>query len=254
MHIVEVSNLEKTFGKHQAVKGISFNVKRGEIYGLLGANGAGKTTTIHMMLGLTKPSSGSIRMFGMDLEKHRIDILQRVNFASSYVSLPYNLKVWENLFVFSEIYGVKNSKRKIEELLELFELSHLRNSGSGKLSSGEQTRLNLCKAFLNDPEVLLLDEPTASLDPDLADKARKVMSRLQKEREITIIITSHNMLDVGELCDRIAFMHSGKIITEGSAAAIIERCGSSNLEEAFITMSRNEKSLKQEANLQEITI
>lgn len=254
MHLVEIQDLEKTFGKYQAVKGISFNVERGEIYGLLGANGAGKTTTIHMMLGLTKPSKGSIRLFGMDLENNRIDILQRVNFASSYVALPYNLKVWENLFVFAEIYGVKNCKKKIEELLELFELYHLRNSGSGKLSSGEQTRLNLCKAFLNDPQVLLLDEPTASLDPDLADKARKVMSRLQKEKEMTIIITSHNMIDVSELCDRIAFMHSGKILTEGSAEEIIESCGSNTLEEAFITMSRQEKLQMLESKLQGTSI
>ena len=238
--IVEVRNLRKEFAADNvAVKDISFTVNRGEIFGLLGPNGAGKTTTIHMMLGLTKPTSGHVKMFGKDLEKHRVEILQRANFASAYVYLPWNLKVWENLYVFAEIYGVKNRKEKIEYLLELFEIVNLRNHITGTLSAGEQTRLNLCKAFLNDPEILLLDEPTASLDPDLADKVRKILKKLQKERAITVINTSHNMLDVTELCERILFVHHGNVIAEGRAEELMERFGGSSLEEVFITIARS---------------
>ncbi len=237
--IVEVRNIRKEFADSVAVKDISFAVNRGEIFGLLGPNGAGKTTTIHMMLGLTRPSTGEIKIFGQELEKNRVEILQRCNFASAYVYLPWNLKVWENLFIFAEIYGVKNRKEKIEYLLELFEIVHLRKHITGTLSAGEQTRLNLCKAFLNDPEVLLLDEPTASLDPDLADKVRKILKRLQQERSITVINTSHNMLDVTELCDRILFMHRGSVIAEGRADQLMDRFGGKSLEEVFITIARS---------------
>jgi len=191
------------------------------------------------MLGLTTPTSGEIKIFGKDFEKHRIEILQRCNFASAYVYLPWNLKVWENLLVFAEIYGVKNRKEKINSLLEMFEISHLRKNITGTLSAGEQTRLNLCKAFLNDPEVLLLDEPTASLDPDLADKVRKILRQLQRERSITVINTSHNMLDVTELCDRILFVQHGEVKAEGKAEELMERFGGENLEEVFITIARS---------------
>ena len=237
--IIEVRNIRKEFRDTVAVKNISFTVNRGEIFGLLGPNGAGKTTTIHMMLGLTTPTSGEIKIFGKDFEKHRIEILQRCNFASAYVYLPWNLKVWENLLVFAEIYGVKNRKEKINSLLEMFEISHLRKNITGTLSAGEQTRLNLCKAFLNDPEVLLLDEPTASLDPDLADKVRKILRQLQRERSITVINTSHNMLDVTELCDRILFVQHGEVKAEGKAEELMERFGGENLEEVFITIARS---------------
>lgn len=240
-NIVEVRNLRKEFAGTTAVKDISFIVNRGEIFGLLGPNGAGKTTTIHMMLGLTRPSSGEITIFGKELEKHRVEILQRCNFASAYVYLPWNLKVWENLFIFAEIYGIKNRKEKIEYLLELFEIVHLRNHITGTLSAGEQTRLNLCKAFLNDPDVLLLDEPTASLDPDLADKVRKILRQLQSERSITVINTSHNMLDVTELCDRIMFVHHGSVIAEGRAEELMQRFGGASLEEVFITIARTSR-------------
>lgn len=237
--IVEVRNLRKEFGETVAVKDISFSVKRGEIFGLLGPNGAGKTTTIHMMLGLTRPSHGQIKIFGQDLEKNRVEILERCNFASAYVYLPWNLKVWENLYIFSEIYCVKNPKDRINYLLDLFEITKLKDHITGTLSAGEQTRLNLCKAFLNEPEVLLLDEPTASLDPDLADKVRKILRQLQKEKSITVINTSHNMLDVTELCDRIVFVHNGEMIAEGKAHELMERFGSASLEEVFITIARS---------------
>ncbi len=237
--VVDVRNLRKEFGGNPAVKDISFSVNRGEIFGLLGPNGAGKTTTIHMMLGLTRPSSGSVEIFGKSLEKHRVEILQKCNFASAYVYLPWNLKVWENLLVFAEIYGVRNKKEKIEYLLELFEIANLRQHITGTLSAGEQTRLNLCKAFLNDPELLLLDEPTASLDPDLADKVRKILKQLQKERAITVINTSHNMLDVTELCNRICFVQHGSVIAEGGADDLMQKFGGKSLEDVFITIARS---------------
>lgn len=241
-NIVRINNLRKEFGKFTAVHDLSFAVKKGEIVGLLGANGAGKTTTLHMLLGLTKPTSGTIRLFGRDIETDRVAILERVNFASSYVHLPYNLKVMENLIVFGHIYQVRNARDKILELLRLFEIEHLANKTSGMLSSGEQTRLNLCKALLNDPELLVLDEPTASLDPDLADKVRKVLKRVKEERGMTVVTTSHNMLDVAELCDRIIFMHAGGIVAEGSSDQVMDRFGSKSLEDVFITIARqNEK-------------
>ncbi|MBZ0189410.1 MAG: ABC transporter ATP-binding protein [Candidatus Obscuribacterales bacterium] len=241
-NVVTVKNLRKQFGKFQAVSDLSFNAGKGEIVGLLGANGAGKTTTLHMLLGLTKPTAGSISLFGMDIEKERVMILSRVNFASSYVHLPYNLKVIENLMVFSHIYQVRNAREKILELLSLFEIEHLERKTSGMLSSGEQTRLNLCKALLNDPELLVLDEPTASLDPDLADKVRKVLKKVQQDRGMTVITTSHNMLDVGELCDRIIFMHRGNIVAEGSSQEVMSSFGTNSLEDVFITIARqNEK-------------
>lgn len=238
-NVVEVRNLRKEFKDAVAVKDLSFEVRRGEILGLLGANGAGKTTTIHMLLGLITPNRGSIEMFGMDLQRHRVEVLKRMNFASAYQFLPYNLKVWENLFVFAEIYGVQHPMKRVNQLLELFELTHLRNSKTGMLSAGEQTRLNLCKALLNEPDLLLLDEPTASLDPDQADKVRKIILSLQRESGMTVINTSHNMIDVHELCDRILFMQRGSIIAEGSSDEILNTYGSRTLEEVFITIARS---------------
>jgi ABC-2 type transport system ATP-binding protein len=192
-----------------------------------------------MLLGLIKPTKGSISIFGKELAKHRVELLSRMNFASAYQSLPYNLRVHENLYVFAEIYGVPNGKEKIEELLALFELSRFANQLTGKLSSGEQTRLGLCKALLSDPQLLLLDEPTASLDPDQADKVRTALKRVQKESGMTIINTSHNMIDVEEMCDRILFIRHGKIVASGSAQEIMSEHGGETLEELFITIARN---------------
>lgn len=238
-NVMEVRALRKEFGSSVAVENVSFEVRKGEILGLLGANGAGKSTTLFMLLGLITPSSGSIRVFDKDLQTNRVEILQRMNFASSYQCLPYNLKVWENLHVFSEIYRVENGKRKAVELLDMFELTHLRNKMTGSLSSGEQTRLNLCKALLSDPDLLLLDEPTASLDPDLADKVRKILLELQRQNGMTIVNTSHNMADVHELCDRILFMRKGNVIAEGTTAEILDKFASTSLEEVFIAIARS---------------
>jgi ABC-2 type transport system ATP-binding protein len=237
--IVEVQHLRKEFDGTVAVADVSFTVRRGEIVGVLGPNGAGKTTTIQVLLGLTTPTAGTVRLFGQDLEKHRVEILQRCNFSSAYTGLPSNLKVWENLLVFSMIYGVNDRREKVDQLLALFEIAHLRNKITGHLSSGESTRVNLCKALLNDPELLMLDEPTASLDPDIADKVRKLLRRVQREKGITMIYTSHNMRDVEEVCDRLLFLHKGRIIAEGTPQQVIEKFQQKSLEEVFIRVARS---------------
>jgi ABC-2 type transport system ATP-binding protein len=236
--LIEVINMHKVFGGVAAVDHLSFTVEPGEIVGLLGANGAGKTTAIHILLGLTTPTSGSVRLFGLEIEKHRTAILQRCNFSSAYTNLPMNLRVWENLRIFSLIYNVANWKVKSHALLELFEISHLRNHISGHLSSGESTRLNICKALLNDPELLLLDEPTASLDPDMADKLRKSLRTIQKERGITMLYTSHNMRDVEEVCDRVLFLSQGRLISTGTPQQVMAQFRQNSLEEVFIAVAR----------------
>jgi ABC-2 type transport system ATP-binding protein len=236
--IVNVEHLRKEFDGTVAVAGVSFEVRRGEIVGLLGANGAGKTTTIQVLLGLTTATSGTVRVFGQDLGRHRIEILQRANFSSAYTGLPSNLKVWENLLIFAKIYGVNGHRQKIDELLEMFEIAHLRTKITGHLSSGESTRVNLCKALLNDPQLLLLDEPTASLDPDIADKVRKLLRRIQRERGITMIYTSHNMRDVEEVCDRVLFMNKGRIIAEGTPQQVKDKFNQKSLEDVFISVAR----------------
>lgn len=239
MHpVVEVQNLRKVFGDFTAVDDLSFNIQPGEIVGLLGANGAGKTTAIHILLGLTTPTSGTVRLFGLDLAKNRTAILQRCNFSSAYSNLPMNLRVWENLRVFSLLYNVPDWKKKSRELLDLFEISHLKDHISGHLSSGEATRLNLCKALLNDPQLLLLDEPTASLDPDMADKLRKSLRRIQRERGIAMLYTSHNMRDVEEICDRVLFLSRGRLIGSGTAREILTQFRQKSLEDVFIAVAR----------------
>lgn len=242
--VLDVKNLRKEYGDKVAVEDVSFSVARGEVLGLLGPNGAGKSTAIQILLGLVTPTKGSVNVFGMDIEKHRVKILQRCNFSSAYIWLPDNLKVRENLVVFAALYQIKNAKAKIDSLLEMFEIAHLSNSLTGKLSSGESTRLNLCKALLNDPELLLLDEPTASLDPDIADKVRKLITKIQDERNMTVLYTSHNMKDVQEICDRIVFMQKGKVHAEGTPQQILDRFNHTNLEDVFISIARSGELLE----------
>lgn len=237
--ILEACDLTRDFDGVRALDHFNFQLHKGEVLGLLGANGAGKTTAMNMLLGLTTPTSGSIHAFGLDLAQHRIEILKRANFSSAYTSLPGNLLVWQNLSVFARIYGVANAKQKIADLLELFEIGDLRKRVTGQLSAGESTRLNLCKALLNDPELLLLDEPTASLDPDIADKVRKTIRRVQAERQISILYTSHNMRDIEEVCDRVIFLHKGKVVTEGTPAEIVSRSEQNSLEDVFIKIARS---------------
>lgn len=237
--ILVAKDLHREFEGVVALDRFSFSLKRGEVLGMLGANGAGKTTAMNILLGLTTPTSGSIHAFGLSLATHRIEILKRSNFSSAYTSLPGNLLVWQNLLVFAGIYGVPNPKKKINELLELFEITDLRKRVTGQLSAGESTRLNLCKALLNDPDLLLLDEPTASLDPDIADKVRKTIRRVQSERQISILYTSHNMKDIEEVCDRVIFLHKGKVVAEGTPEDIVSRSEQSSLEDVFIKIARS---------------
>jgi len=237
--ILEARDLTRDFDRARALDHFNFQLRKGEVLGLLGANGAGKTTAMNILLGLTSPTSGAIHAFGLDLATHRIDILRRANFSSAYTSLPGNLLVWQNLTVFARIYGVPNAKQKIAGLLELFEISDLRKRVTGQLSAGESTRLNLCKALLNDPELLLLDEPTASLDPDIADKVRKTIRKVQAERQISILYTSHNMRDIEEVCDRVIFLHKGRVVTQGTPSEIVARMQQNTLEDVFIKIARS---------------
>ena len=211
MPILEVNNLTKKFGKFTAVDDISFNIEKGEIVGLLGPNGAGKTTTIMMLIDLIEPTSGNIKIFGKDLKTNREEILKKVNFSTSYNSLPGRLSVYENLYVFSLLYSIKNAKEKIISLLKEFDVYELRNKEVIDLSSGQNTRINLCKAFINDPEILFLDEPTASLDPEIAKKTRDFIYKVRRERNMSILYTSHNMEEIARMCDRVIFLDHGKI-------------------------------------------
>jgi ABC-2 type transport system ATP-binding protein len=236
--IVSAESLVKRFGGVTAVDGLSFEIPAGTIYGLLGANGAGKTTTIAMLLNLVTPTSGRIRVLGQSYPEGREKILSRVNFSSTYVSLPLRLTVWENLRVFAALYGVRKPKAVIHELLERFEIASALKKRVGELSSGQKTRVYLAKALLNDPAVLFLDEPTASLDPHIADKTRRILLELQKERGITVLITSHNMAEMESLCDRILFIEKGRRLAEGTPAEILKHFGRDTLEEVFLQVAR----------------
>lgn len=237
--VLFAENISKSFDGKLAVDDLTLHLGRGEVLGLLGVNGAGKSTTMNMLLGLTTPDTGRIEAFGMDLHRHRVAILRRANFCSTYADLPANLSVAQNLLVFARIYGVPEPRRRIAELLELFEISTLKDRTTGHLSSGESTRLNLCKALLNAPELLMLDEPTASLDPDIADKVRKIIRRVQSESRIAILYTSHNMRDIEEVCDRIIFIHEGRIVSEGTPDEVKRQFQQESLEGVFISIARS---------------
>ena len=237
--LVFVHRVSKEYAGVRALKELSLSLAAGEIVGLLGPNGAGKTTAIHIILGLLSPSSGDVRVFGLSPLTDRHRIAQKLNFSSAYVQLPTNLTVSENLSIFSKIYCVREPRKKIAQLLELFEIGALKNRLTGALSSGEKTRLNLAKCFLNDPILLLLDEPTASLDPEMADTVRKILKRVQKETKLGILYTSHNMPEVEEICDRIYFIHEGRLIADGTPEEIIKTFQSKNLEQVFIKIVRS---------------
>ncbi len=237
--VIEVKGMTKRFGDVVAVDGVSFGVRRGEILGLLGPNGAGKTTLIHLMLGLVTPTAGGARLFGLEIGRNRRRILARVNFSSAYIALPSNLTVWENLNIFARLYGLRKPRAKIDMLLELFEVPGVINRKTGALSSGQITRVNLCKAFLNDPEVLFLDEPTASLDPDIAAKVRATLRRIQRERGVTMIYTSHNMREIELMCDRVVFLARGRVVVEGPPEEVLRRARSASLEEVFVAIARD---------------
>lgn len=236
--VLEASGLRKVFGSFVAVDDVSFAIARGEILGLLGPNGAGKTTTIQMLLGLITPTAGAIRIFGMDLAREREAILQRSNFSSTYVSLPYTLSVRENLLVFGKLYGVTPLKPRVEAVIELLNLQDLANRQTKELSSGQLTRLHLAKALLNEPELLFLDEPTASLDPDTADQIRQLLKRLRAERQLSILTTSHNMAEMQEMSDRVVFLSRGRVLATGTPEDLIARFETHDLEELFLKIAR----------------
>jgi ABC-2 type transport system ATP-binding protein len=241
MSIISIKHIAKSFGTFRAVDDISIEVAAGETVGLLGVNGAGKTTLMNMILGLITPTSGGINVFGKDIAKHRLEILRRTNFCTTYAALPGNVPVFSNLLIFAKLYQIDQPKKKVYELLELLEITSLKDKLTGTLSAGESTRVNLAKALLNDPELLLLDEPTASLDPDIADKVRKLIIHLQKTRKPAVLYTSHNMRDIEEVCDRVLFIHQGKIHAAGTTAEIKERFSEENLDDVFIKIARSDK-------------
>ena len=236
--IVEVRDLTKRFGDFTAVNGVSFDIQPGEILGLLGPNGAGKTTTIQMLLGLITPTAGSIRMFGLDLAQHRERILEQINFSSSYISMPYSLTVEENLWVVAKLYGLAEIPRRIDDVVKKLEMEEFRTKVTRKLSSGQMTRLTLAKAILTDPQVLFLDEPTASLDPDVAHKTRSLLKDVRRSSGLSMLYTSHNMREMEEMSDRIIFLQRGKIVAQGTAREITARFGQRDLEDVFLKIAR----------------
>ena len=242
-NLVEVKNIKKNYGKNEAVKGISFNIKEDEILGLLGPNGSGKTTTIGMLLGLLKPTSGEILINGQKLEGNRIEILEQINFISPYIELPKKLTVKQNLTVYGKLYKINNINEKIEFLSEKLRLEGLLNSITGELSSGQKNRVSLAKALINEPKVLLLDEPTASLDPEVGDFVRSFLEDYKKEKKISILLASHNMNEVTRLCKSILMMKDGIIIDKGNPEELINKHGRKNLEEVFLKLSRSKNEL-----------
>jgi ABC-2 type transport system ATP-binding protein len=212
--VIEVDSLAKKFSDLTAVSGISFHLNEGEILGLLGPNGAGKTTTISMLLGLIKPTSGKIKIFGKEMIKDRVKILENVGFSSAYTSMQSRLTVHENLYVFGYYYGIGNATEKIDELLAEFSMNKLSKKLYGSLSSGQKTRVNLIRALIHEPKLLLLDEPTASLDPDIAERVKDFLFRVRRKRNIAILYTSHDMEEVAQMCDRIIILDKGKIVAE----------------------------------------
>jgi ABC-2 type transport system ATP-binding protein len=237
---VEVKNLNKQFNNIQAVKNINFTINKGSIVGLLGPNGCGKTTTIGMILGLIKPSSGTVFINGENIEseKNRTKILEKMNFISPYVELPKKLTVEENLKVYGKMYGVKNLKDKISDLMKQLNLSEFEKRKTGELSSGQKNRVSLAKALINDPEILLLDEPTASLDPDVGDYIRTYIESFASKKGTTILLASHNMNEVERLCDEVMMMKNGNIIDKGTCSSLINKHGRKNLEETFLKIVR----------------
>lgn len=244
--VLKVDNLRKDYGPLQAVKGISFDMCPNEVVGLLGLNGAGKTTTISMILGVLQPTAGSIHIDGLNLARHRSRALAHTNFAAVYAPLPGNLTVYQNLRVFGLLYGVKNFPARADTLLNQFDLARFRNTKCGILSSGEQTRVGLVKAMLNSPHLLLLDEPTASIDPASAQDIRRTIRAFARDSGVGVLWTSHNMYEVEEVCDRVMFLSRGEIILEGDPKTLPGEYGKHTLEELFISVAREPRDWQAE--------
>jgi ABC-2 type transport system ATP-binding protein len=240
--ILEVEKLVKNYGTYRAVDGISFTVPKGKVVGFLGPNGAGKTTTIQMLLGITLSNGGNIKYFGKDFSQHRLYCLQRINFTSAFNTLLGRISVWENLIVFANLYQVKHAKEKIRKLTEYFEVSDLLPVLYQNLSTGQKTRVNFVKSLLNDPELLLMDEPTASLDPDMADKTLTLIEELRQDRNLAILYTSHNMKEVTRICDEVIFLDHGKIVAQDTPANLTKQISSATL---CLTIDHNQELLKQ---------
>ena len=235
---LEVIGLSKTYNKKKAVNNISFKVDRNEIIGILGPNGCGKTTTIGMILGLLKPTGGKVLINGIEIEKNRVKLLNDLNFISPYIELPKKLTVKQNLIVYGKLYDVKNLSTKIEYLSEKLRLGDIINKITGELSSGQKNRVSLAKSIINDPLVLLLDEPTASLDPETGDFVRSFIEEYQKEKGTSILLASHNMSEVERLCSSVLMMNNGSIIDKGSTYKLIQKHSRKNMEEVFLKLTR----------------
>ena len=237
---IVVKNLSKNYSNKEAVKNINFEIEKNEILGLLGPNGCGKTTTIAMMLGLLKPTKGQVLINGMDIETNRIHLLHKMNFISPYIELPKKLTVRENLTVYGKLYGVLNIKNRLDYLIEKLRLVEFIDKKTGELSSGQKNRASLAKALINDPSILFLDEPTASLDPEIGDFIRTFIEKIAKEKNMSILLASHNMNEVKRLCGRVLMMKDGIIIDQGSPENLINKHGKKNLEEVFLKLNRVE--------------
>ena len=235
---IVVKNLSKNYSNKEAVKNINFKINKNEILGLLGPNGCGKTTTIAMMLGLLKPTNGIVLIDGEDIEKNRIQLLHKMNFISPYIELPKKLTVKENLIVYGKLYGVKKVLLRIDYLSEKLRLNDFLDKKTGELSSGQKNRVSLAKALINDPKILFLDEPTASLDPETGDFVRTFIEKLSKEREMSILLASHNMDEVKRLCKNVLMMKDGLLIDQGTPNELIKKHGKINLEEVFLKLNR----------------
>jgi ABC-2 type transport system ATP-binding protein len=244
-YALEIDKLCKRFGTVNAVEGLSFAMPQGAVMALLGGNGAGKTTTMAMMLGLVLPSSGSIRVFGEDFARHRYRLLERMNFSSPYVDLPHRLTVRENLTVYARIYGLDGVRGRIERLAEDLAIGDFLKRQVGKLSAGQRTRVALAKALINDPDLLLLDEPTASLDPDSADWVRGYLEAWQARSGATILLASHNMAEVERLCSHVFMLRRGCMVDQGGPKELIARYGRASLEEVFLDIAREQRAVGQ---------
>ena len=238
---IEVINLSKSYKTKKAVSNISFKIDENEIVGLLGPNGCGKTTTIGMILGLLKPTSGQVLINGKNIENNKISILHKMNFISPYIELPKKLTVKQNLIVYGKLYNIKNLNERINFLSEKLRLGDLLDKITGELSSGQKNRVSLAKALINDPTVLLLDEPTAALDPETADFIRTFLEKLREEKKISVLLASHNMDEVKRLCNSVMMMKDGNIVDGGTPEDLIEKYGQKNLEEVFLEIVRKDK-------------
>jgi ABC-2 type transport system ATP-binding protein len=222
-NVLEVTGLTKKYGSFAAVDNISFHIKEGEIVGLLGQNGAGKTTTIAILMGVVSKTSGAVTIFGRDYPKYRQDVIGKMNYSSAYIKMPWRMKVWEHLYVFAQMYEVDHPRDRVEKMIKTFDLEKHRHTLGGDLSAGNMAKVNLAKAFINYPKLVLLDEPTSSLDPEIARMVREYLLKSQEQYKTTILITSHNMAEIEELADRVIFINHGKITSEGTPEELVKK-------------------------------